>query len=65
MEDIAMFRLEHLEELPGMIGRLLGDDELRSHITGRAYEKVMREHTWDVRAQELLQIVTEMEERES
>jgi spore maturation protein CgeB len=63
MEDIAMFRLNELDELPAMIQRLLSDDVLRERITERAYEKVSEEHTWDARTEQLLQLMTAKEER--
>ncbi len=62
MEDIVMFQLHALDQLPDMIGKLLKDDALRKKITEHAYQKVMSEHTWDVRAEQFLDMVKEMEE---
>ena len=62
-EDIAMFRLDALEQLPALIDRLLGDDALRQKITENAYQKVMDEHTWDTRTEQFLDLLKEMEER--
>lgn len=62
MEDIAMFRLDELEKLPGLIDELLSDEKKRTSIAEHAHAKVMAEHTWDVRARQLLELVCEMEE---
>lgn len=62
MEDIAMFRLDALDQLPDIIDQLLQDDSLRCKITEHAYQKVMSEHTWDVRVAQFMDMVKEMEE---
>lgn len=62
MENIVMFQLDRLDELPDLIAQILNDRKLQQEITGNAYRKVLEEHTWDVRAREFLQLVTEMEE---
>lgn len=46
-EDIVMYSLDRLEELPGMIERLLLDDQCRKKIVQKAYEHASREFTWD------------------
>jgi spore maturation protein CgeB len=60
-EEIVLFKLDKLEELPGKINRLLEDDALRKQISKNAYEKAKREHTWEKRAQELLELCAEAE----
>ena len=62
MEDIVMYRLDQPDQLPKLIGQILNDDRLRCRIAKNAYEKVAAEHTWDIRAGQLLQLVTKMEE---
>jgi glycosyltransferase involved in cell wall biosynthesis len=60
-EEIVLFKLDKLEELPGKINRLLEDDALRKQISKKAYEKAKREHTWEKRAHELLELCAEAE----
>ena len=62
LEDIVMFRLDELEVLPDLIGRILSDEQKRAAIAARAYQRAVSEHTWDVRAGQLIALVDEMEE---
>ena len=62
MEDVVMFSLDRIEDIPELIGQILEKEELQTTIATKAYEKVSRFHTWDVRAGELLELVTEIEE---
>ena len=55
-EDIVMFDLKKLDELPDIIRKLLVDGELRSRVSGNAYNKAIMNHTWDARARELIQM---------
>lgn len=56
-DDIAMYRLDQLDELPGMIGKLLENKQLQQRIAENAYQRVKREHTWEVRAGQLLELI--------
>lgn len=58
-KDILTFTLDRLEEIPDKIARTLGNEEYRLGVAKRAYEKAMKEHTWRVRAEEVLQLVRE------
>ena len=58
-EDIVMFDLGHLEKLPQRIKGLLLDEEGRAQIAERAYKKAQSEHTWEKRAEQLLQLIEE------
>lgn len=64
MEDIVMFRLDELDGLSDLIGRLLSDDKQREAIAKRAYEKVLARHTWRARAMQLVELVGEMEDQD-
>lgn len=58
-EEMLIFRLENLEELPGRIMKLLNDEEFRNGIAERGYQKAKKEHTWHRRAEQLLEIMKE------
>ncbi len=45
-QDIALYDLDHLEELPAIAERLLTDQELAEEIIRRGYEKVSANLTW-------------------
>lgn len=57
-EEIVLFELDRLNELPAKIERLLEDEEYRRGIAGRAYENASAHHTWRQRAEELLRLWT-------
>lgn len=54
LENVVMYRLDRLDMLPELIGRLLEDEKLRKRIAENAYRKIKEEHTWEVRANQLL-----------
>lgn len=56
-EEIVLFRLEELEELPDKIRRLLKDREYRNDIAKKGLEKASAEHVWEKRAEELLKLL--------
>lgn len=56
-EEIVLFRLEQLDELPGKIERLLKNREYRKNIAKSGCEKASAEHIWKKRASELLQLL--------
>lgn len=56
-EEIVLFELDKLNELPAKIERLLKDEEYRQGIAGKAYENASAHHTWRQRAEELLLLV--------
>ena len=58
-EDIVLFSLDKLGELPVKIKRLLEDEELRKKIAKRAYEKASCEHVWKDRAKKIISLVDE------
>lgn len=58
-EEIVLFRLDRLNELPGKIERLLCDGTYRQNIAKRAYKKALENHTWRQRAEELLKLCAE------
>lgn len=56
-EEIVLFCLERLDELPDKIKKLLADYEYRSGIAQRGRQKASAEHVWRKRADELLQLL--------
>lgn len=55
--DMIIFDLEYLEELPGKIKNVLGDEEKRCRMAESGREKTRREHTWDKRAEQFLELL--------
>lgn len=55
-EEIVLFELNHLEQLPEKIRKVLENEEYRSNIAKKAYQKAASEHTWRNRAEGLLKI---------
>lgn len=58
-EEIVLFELNKLNELPDKINRLLKNDVLRNEISKRAYQKASKEHSWRRRAKQLLELCEE------
>jgi len=57
VDEIVLFDLEKMEELPEKINYILADDMLRSKIIEKAYEKASRLHTWEKRANKIDEII--------
>lgn len=53
-EELVLYRLDQLEELPGKISELLDRTEKREEIARMGYEKARESFSWDVRAKELI-----------
>lgn len=58
-EELVLFELDRLSELPVRVKELLADEEKRSRIAQAGYEKAAAYHTWSCRAAELLDIIEE------
>lgn len=56
--DIVLYHGDAPEQLPDTIRYLLTHDEEREQIALNGREKARREHTWQKRAEELLEIIT-------
>lgn len=56
-EEIVLFRLERLDELPRKIKKLLEDYEYRGSIAEKGRERAFVEHVWKKRADELLKLL--------
>ncbi len=61
-EELVLFSLEHLEELPVKIKRLLEDETLRSRIAAAGYRKAAAEHTWKRRTEQFLELAEAAEQ---
>lgn len=57
-EEIVLFELDKLEELPEKIKWLLEDEEARRKIAENAYKNASTNHTWKQRAEALLKLLT-------
>ena len=57
--DMLIYQLDRLEQLPGQIAALLADEEQRLQMAERGRAKTAKEHTWDKRATQFLQILRE------
>lgn len=58
-EDLLMFDLGNLQELPGQIRELLGNGEKRKQMAENGYRKALRQHTWQQRAGKILEFIEE------
>lgn len=58
-EELLMFDLRHLKELPAQIKELLNDEEKRKRIAENGYEKALKHHTWRQRARQMLEWIEE------
>lgn len=56
-EDVVLFKRTELDELPGKIKYLLEHDEEREQIAAAGQKKAFLEHTWRVRAEQLLKLL--------
>lgn len=57
-EDIILFNLANISQLPGRIKGLLSDDERLAKIAANGKKKVEQKHLWIHRAKELLGIIS-------
>lgn len=58
-EDIVLFGLDELEQLPCIINNLLSNDKKRKDIGLNGRKKAVKYHTWDVRAREIVKMLNE------
>jgi glycosyltransferase involved in cell wall biosynthesis len=54
-ENILLFKPRHWEEVNDKLKTYLQHDDKRHRLASRGYEKVMLEHTWDQRAEQLVE----------
>lgn len=57
-EDIILFDLARLGDLPGRVRELLSDEEKLRAIAEKGRKRVMEEHLWIHRAKEFLKIIS-------
>lgn len=58
-DDMLIFYLDKLEELPGQIRELLAGEGRRAKMAERGQSKTLQEHTWDKRAEQFLKLLKE------
>lgn len=58
-EEIVLFQLDKLGELPEKINMILTNDELRKEIAQKAYNKAFDKHIWGNRARDLIRMCEE------
>lgn len=56
-ENIVLFRLEKIDELPKRIGELLNNPSRLGQISRNGYDKAVNELSWDARAREIIELV--------
>ena len=52
-EEVELFELEEIGELPAIVEELLGNLTQAQRIADAGREKAMKEHTWEQRARVL------------
>ena len=55
-DEIVLYELNHLDELPAKINKILSDDDYRRKLVHNAYSKAIKEHTWRQRAEKILEL---------
>lgn len=56
-EDIILYSLRYVEELPNIIKGILSDKEKAQSIASCGYEKASRYHTWEERTNSLIELI--------
>ncbi len=56
-EELILFRSKHWDAVNDKVNRFLADEELRKQVVAKGRAKVMREHTWDQRVEQLLTVL--------
>ena len=56
-QELLIFGLDRINELPQKIKSLLEDDRRREKIAESGYQKAKKEHTWYRRAGQLLELM--------
>lgn len=59
-KDMIVYRLDCLEELPGQIAGVLLEEEKRRKMAENGRRKTEKEHTWDRRAGQFLELLEEL-----
>jgi spore maturation protein CgeB len=57
-EDIVLYQSQHWDQVNDKVHFYLNHENIRQELTHKAREKVMREHTWDVRVDQFLKEIT-------
>lgn len=56
-DDMVIFERGRLEELPRRVASLLADEEMRRRIAENGRKKTKRDHTWDRRAEQFMELL--------
>lgn len=56
-EELILFSLDKLEELPEKIKAVLEEGEIRQKIAEAGYRKTLHKHTWETRTEEVLEFL--------
>ncbi len=56
-EDLLIYQLDQLEQIPSQLEILLGDEDQKSYIAENGYQKAIAHHTWKARVTELVTIL--------
>ena len=60
-EDMLVFHLDDLDSLPERVKAYLEDDELCRKTAENGQRKTLKEHTWEKRAEQLLELMEKLE----
>ncbi len=63
-DELVLFDLERLEELPTLVEKLLEDETKLMQIAARGYQKALQNHLWKHRGEQLLFIIEEDKKRD-
>lgn len=63
-EDILLYSLKDMEEIPLIIQNVLADDEKAAYIAGNGREKALKNHTWEHRVKDMYQIILDWMSRQ-
>ncbi len=56
-QELILFRLSEIKQLPGRIRELLQNDMARKDMAVKAYDHALRTETWEDRADDILQMI--------
>lgn len=53
-EELVLYASADIQEVDEIVNTYLNEDKLRNHIVAQGAAKIQKEHTWDVRVEQLL-----------
>lgn len=62
-EDIVLYSLKEMDQIPAIIQSILGNDEKAALIAEAGYRKAVDRHTWKHRIQEMMAVISQEKEK--